>query len=182
VVSPTNRQPIEDDQPADLPEIPEGYVRINRPRRTEPKKRKASVWWGVAAFVLAIAVAITVIVLVSLPGDPRASAERTADALADSLTKHDFAGVGQLLCTPRELLDSEKDFYGGFGATTVAAKRDNGADRWSFTFRSADNAHDLLVIQLRKNGELWCISAADVCPVLTTDLGGPDDECADRPR
>ena len=181
-MSPKSRQPI-DDQPGDGPEIPDGYVRVTRPRRPEPKKRKASVWWGIGGFAVAVAAAITLIVVASLPDDPRAAADTTAKAVAEALTGHDLAKVDSYLCAKAPHSQAQTAFFSGFGNATVIGVADAGSDLANATLRSTDHPGVDLVLQMSKDNGSWCVFGPVPCQVASSEQadGLFGAVCRDRP-
>ncbi|WP_133852833.1 hypothetical protein [Labedaea rhizosphaerae] len=176
------QQPIED-EPDDLPDLPAGYVRVTRPGRSVPKKRKASVWWGVAGFVAVAAAAVLVIVLVSLP-DPQDEADTTAQAVADALTAHDLDGVSSLLCEHAARSPEITAFYQSYGNASVLAVEDLGSGFANATLRSADRPGIDLVLQMSMEDDSWCVFGPVPCEVMDSGSAGlpPADVCEKRPR
>ena len=181
-MSPKSRQPSDND-PGDEPEIPDGYVRVARPSRANPKKRKASVWWGVGGFVVAVAAVIAVIVVASLPDDPRAAADTTAKAVADALTAHDLDGVNSYLCRHAARSPEITDFYRSFGNASVLAVEDLSEGFANATLRSGDRPGIDLVLQMSVENGSWCVFGPVPCALLDDSSGSAlDDVCKDRPR
>ena len=183
-MSPKSRQPIED-EPADLPpEIPDGYVRVTPPRRPETKKRKASVWWGVGGFVVAVAAVIAVIVVASLPGDPQAAPDTTAKAVAEALTAHDLAKVDSYLCAQAPRMPELTTFFGSFGHASVLAVQPQHGEFADATLRSTDRPGVDLVLQMAKDDGSWCVFGPVPCNTLSTVPATAEfaDVCNDRPR
>ena len=183
-MSPKSRQPIEDSEPEELPDLPPGYVPVTRPRKAAPVQRKRSVWWGIGGFVVLVAATLVVILLVSKPGDPREAPDTTAKAVAEALTAHDLAGVDSYLCEKAPHSPEQTAFFGSFGNASVLAVDELASDLANATVRSGDRPGIDLVLQMHGEDGSWCVFGPVPCQVMSPDGGSGvfAEVCRTRPH